>query len=75
MRQEKMATHNLKIKDVQYGDCPEYKGQNADYGEAGRVRKRQIMKVRVNQQKYFGPHTTSNWKSVLSKGVTESYLC
>lgn len=69
-----MATYNIKVKDIQYSDSPEYKGKNADEGEAGRVRKPQKRKVLVNQHRYFGPYTISCWRCVLSKGVTESHL-
>lgn len=37
--QEKIATHNITIKNVQYGDCRGHEEENANSGEACQVRK------------------------------------
>lgn len=68
-----MDTYNIQVKDIRYIEYPEYKGKNADWGEADRVRKPQIMRVLLTNTSTLS-YTITSWKSVLSKGVIELYL-
>lgn len=66
---KKVATHNIKVKDIRYIEYPEYKEKNAAWSEADRVRKPQIMRVLVTNTSTLS-YTITSWKSVCDRVVS-----